>query len=283
MRDLLADPERTGYVAVALPEEMPVNETLELERRLPEAVGVGLEAIVVNGMWPERFSAADAEALRAAPTAGPTARRGPRSPPTSARAPSAATCGASGARRTTHVVTLPYLFESELGLPEYEQLGAQPGAAAVTPRGPGARRPLGLAAWSRRSVWGVARRRLALVAGQLDGALALLARRAARSPASWSASPLVPELRWRRWRWDVRPEAIDIRHGTFTVGARSSRCCASSTSTRRSDIVEQQLEPRRPSSSTPRPGATRSRCSPSDDAGDLRDRIAELARTADEP
>ena len=28
--EMLADPERTGYVAVALPEEMPVNETIEL-------------------------------------------------------------------------------------------------------------------------------------------------------------------------------------------------------------------------------------------------------------
>ena len=28
---------------------------------------------------------------------------------------------------------------------------------------------------------------------------------------------VVPELRWRRWRWDVRPDAIEIRHGTFTV------------------------------------------------------------------
>ena len=64
--DLLGDPEQTGYLAVALPEEMPVVETLELERRLPEVVGLGLEAIVVNGVWPERFSAADAKALRAA-------------------------------------------------------------------------------------------------------------------------------------------------------------------------------------------------------------------------
>ena len=37
---MLADPARTGYVAVALPEEMPVNETIELERRLREAVGL---------------------------------------------------------------------------------------------------------------------------------------------------------------------------------------------------------------------------------------------------
>ena len=74
VRDMLADPERTGYLAVALPEEMPVNETLELEQRLPEAVGLGLEAIVVNGMWPERFSAADAEAMRAVADGRPDLR-----------------------------------------------------------------------------------------------------------------------------------------------------------------------------------------------------------------
>jgi anion-transporting ArsA/GET3 family ATPase len=122
VRDLLADPERTGYVAVALPEEMPVNETLELERRLPEAVGAGLEAIVVNGMWPDRFSAADADAMRAAADGLPTMRaaltsyeraRGQRSHLRRLRRASSA-----------KVVTLPYLFESEVGLPEYEKLAA---------------------------------------------------------------------------------------------------------------------------------------------------------------
>ena len=39
---LLGDPEKTGYVAVALPEEMPVVETLELGRKLQDAVGLGL-------------------------------------------------------------------------------------------------------------------------------------------------------------------------------------------------------------------------------------------------
>lgn len=28
---------------------------------------------------------------------------------------------------------------------------------------------------------------------------------------------VVPELRWRRWRWDVRSDAIELRHGTFTI------------------------------------------------------------------
>src|SRR5215470_1178681 len=66
IRDMLADPARTGYVAVALPEEMPVNETLELEQRLHGAVGAGLDAIVVNAVFPSRFSKAEAERLRAA-------------------------------------------------------------------------------------------------------------------------------------------------------------------------------------------------------------------------
>src|SRR3954467_3213052 len=65
IRDMLADPDRTGYVAVALPEEMPVNETLELEASLHGAVGTGLDAIVVNAVYPERFSKAEAERLRA--------------------------------------------------------------------------------------------------------------------------------------------------------------------------------------------------------------------------
>jgi len=120
VRDLLGDPERTGYVAVALPEEMPVNETLELEQRLPEAVGAGLEAIVVNGMWPDRFSAADADVMRASSDGDPTIRaaltsyeraRGQRSHLRRLRRAA-----------TAKVVTLPYLFESEVGLAEYEKL-----------------------------------------------------------------------------------------------------------------------------------------------------------------
>ena len=120
VRDLLADPERTGYVAVALPEEMPVNETLELEQRLPEAVGSQLEAIVVNGMWPERFSAADAALMRASSDGLATMQAALTSY-------ERARSQRSHLRRlrraaSAKVVTLPYLFESEVGLPEYEKL-----------------------------------------------------------------------------------------------------------------------------------------------------------------
>ena len=123
VRDLLADRERTGYLAVALPEEMPVNETLELERRLPEAVGAGLEAIVVNAMWPERFSAVDAEAMRAVADGRADVRA-------ALAAYERARAQRSHLRRLKRaaeapVVTLPYLFDHELGLPQLERLGGR--------------------------------------------------------------------------------------------------------------------------------------------------------------
>src|SRR5919204_2050290 len=61
--DFISDPGRTGYLAVALPEEMPVVETLDFEEKLREQIGVALDAIVVNAMFPQRFSAADARRL----------------------------------------------------------------------------------------------------------------------------------------------------------------------------------------------------------------------------
>ena len=127
--ELLADPARTGYVAVALPEEMPVNETIELERRLRDAVGLGLDAVVMNAMWPERFSPADVTKLRAAARDGHDAAglgRGARRarPRTSASRPSARTCAGSRPRPTPPIRPLPFVFESDLELEHYEHLAA---------------------------------------------------------------------------------------------------------------------------------------------------------------
>ncbi|MDX6649680.1 MAG: hypothetical protein QOI91_1213 [Solirubrobacteraceae bacterium] len=69
--DLLGDPASTAYVAVALPEEMPVNETLELQDKLPEAIGQGFAAIVANAVHPRRFAKAELEAVQAASAGGP--------------------------------------------------------------------------------------------------------------------------------------------------------------------------------------------------------------------
>jgi anion-transporting ArsA/GET3 family ATPase len=55
--------ERTGVAIVALPEEMPVNETATLERDLTEQVGVAVDRIICNGIYPDRFSADDERVL----------------------------------------------------------------------------------------------------------------------------------------------------------------------------------------------------------------------------
>ena len=55
MLDILRDPAQTGVVIVATPEEMPVNETLDLSARLGDETPVDLAGVVVNRVLPELF------------------------------------------------------------------------------------------------------------------------------------------------------------------------------------------------------------------------------------
>jgi anion-transporting ArsA/GET3 family ATPase len=55
MLDILSDHRSTGLVAVCTPEEMPVNETIELATRVREETTVQLSAVVVNRVLPELF------------------------------------------------------------------------------------------------------------------------------------------------------------------------------------------------------------------------------------
>jgi anion-transporting ArsA/GET3 family ATPase len=62
--DFITDRSVTAVMAVAWPEEMPVNETLDLQRRLKTELGMKLDRIVLNGIYPDLFSNAEAEILR---------------------------------------------------------------------------------------------------------------------------------------------------------------------------------------------------------------------------
>jgi anion-transporting ArsA/GET3 family ATPase len=59
MLDLLGDPTVTGAVIVASPEEMPVNETLELSERIEAETNVDLAGVIVNRVLPELFGHAE--------------------------------------------------------------------------------------------------------------------------------------------------------------------------------------------------------------------------------
>jgi uncharacterized protein len=129
--------------------------------------------------------------------------------------------------------------------------------------------------------WGVAVV-VALTAGsRLDGALGALVR-VLPLVGLLAGLALVPELRWRRWRWDVRPDAIDIRHGTLTIRRTLIPMLRVQHVETTRGVLEQAFElatveihTAAGSHTIPLLGLA--------DAGEVRDRIADLARTADEP
>jgi anion-transporting ArsA/GET3 family ATPase len=67
MRDLLVDPAFTTSVLVSLPEEMPVNETLQLAEGLKGRVGLHVSGLVLNAFDGSRFTAHELTSLEAYP------------------------------------------------------------------------------------------------------------------------------------------------------------------------------------------------------------------------
>ncbi len=72
MLDILSDPATTGLIAVCTPEEMPVNETIELAERIKTETTVRLSAVVVNRVLPELFGRQEEAVFDALTTAGPS-------------------------------------------------------------------------------------------------------------------------------------------------------------------------------------------------------------------
>lgn len=109
---------KTGVLAVALPEEMPVNETIEYRDEIVEFRG-DLEAVVMNGLYPARFTEAEIESLadHDGPAVGAAATEYRRY-----RAQVEEVERLKGGVRNSRFVTLPFLFAPELGMDEVETL-----------------------------------------------------------------------------------------------------------------------------------------------------------------
>ena len=120
----LRDRARTAVLGVALPEEMPVNETIELAKRLGDH-GLRLDAVVLNGLHTKRFTSDEAMGM---------ARLDGRVAPGNRAALRLAQFEYGRGRKQhaelrrlrhgleTPVTTLPFLFEPALGAPEIERL-----------------------------------------------------------------------------------------------------------------------------------------------------------------
>lgn len=141
------------------------------------------------------------------------------------------------------------------------------------------------ARWVWRGVqalgWGLAVVAGFVLAAQLDGVLALLARTLPAAGLLVGVA-LVPELRWRRWRWDVRPDAIDIRHGTLTIRRTLVPMVRVQHVDTTRGILEQSLDLATVVVHTAA-GSHQIPLLTVADASEVRDRIADLARTTDEP
>jgi anion-transporting ArsA/GET3 family ATPase len=114
----ITDHDNTGVAIVALPEEMPVNETAALEHDLVEEVGVAVDRVYLNGLYPERFSKEEAEKLTALAAiedgATKAAARAALSEFGRARS-QRAQLARLRRRAQAPVKTLPFLFEPDLG------------------------------------------------------------------------------------------------------------------------------------------------------------------------
>ncbi len=114
----ITDSKRTGVAIVALPEEMPVNETAMLEGEITGKVGASVDRIFMNALYPERFSSDEADTLESAADNldGPE-----RAAALDAlREHRRANCQGEQLERLEEmtnapVTTLPFLFEPELG------------------------------------------------------------------------------------------------------------------------------------------------------------------------
>lgn len=124
----ITNQEHTGTAIVALPEEMPVNESAALERELRTEVGVAVDRIYLNGLYPERFSAEEAGRLaELAEGENGLARAAARAAVSEhGRARSQRAQLARLRRRAEAPVrTLPFLFEPELGVESARELAGR--------------------------------------------------------------------------------------------------------------------------------------------------------------
>ncbi len=123
----LTNQRRTGVAIVALPEEMPVNETATLERDLTSEVGVAVDRIFCNGLYPERFSEDDEQRIESAfEGAEDGARPALRAALSVRRRAVAQREQLARLEELTEasVTTMPFVFEPELGTEHLRELAA---------------------------------------------------------------------------------------------------------------------------------------------------------------
>ena len=128
--DFVADRSRTGILLVTLPEEMPVNETVDALGRLRES-GLDADAVVVNALYAKRFAESEGDALRSLQPGGETARAAVRAALSqiARRHDQAGEVRRLGRATSVPRVELPFLFAPEVDVEAVSELAEVVGPA----------------------------------------------------------------------------------------------------------------------------------------------------------
>ena len=123
----ITDHQTTGVAIVSIPEEMPVNESASLERTLDEQVGVAVDRVYMNAMYPERFDQADARELQEALDGANGLARAPINAALSQYRRSLTQREQLERLKrqvSSPIKSLPFIFKPKLEVPEVERLAA---------------------------------------------------------------------------------------------------------------------------------------------------------------
>jgi len=126
--EMITDHSTTGALIVSLPEEMPVNETATLERELVEDIGVEVERVLVNAVYPDRFGGDELDTVEAlAGSPDPVPRAAGRAALSEIRRVAAQREQIERLEGmvSTPVTELPFVFDPELTLASARMLGEE--------------------------------------------------------------------------------------------------------------------------------------------------------------
>jgi anion-transporting ArsA/GET3 family ATPase len=121
----ITDHDTTGVAIVSLPEEMPVNESASLEEQLGSQIGVSVDRVYMNAIYPERFSKGDADELeRALERADGPTHAAVRAALSEFRRARSQRAQLQRLKRgvSTPVKSLPFIFKPSLDVPSLERI-----------------------------------------------------------------------------------------------------------------------------------------------------------------
>jgi anion-transporting ArsA/GET3 family ATPase len=128
MEQMITDHEQTGSVIVSLPEEMPVNETARLEGELRDDIGISVDHVIMNALYPETFSPADIKKIeKLGKSEDPELRAASRAAVSLATRTAAQHEQLARLREmiSADISTLPFIFKPELDLKSARQLAEE--------------------------------------------------------------------------------------------------------------------------------------------------------------